>query len=269
MSTTFEALLLAWLEDGPTEAPDQVLPIVLASVQSISQRGRPIYRPWRSGPVSRPARALAAIAAVVGIVVTALLVVPRTTPPNMGGPFTAPSPSPNPASTHIVTTWWDGLSVSGLGASFRIPPGWTDSPAAPPWAWQGSPGTALELIAPAIDPERGALFIASQGMPAGMTPAKWWADYLRSDAGGGPAECFPTSQSGYRTTTVDGQTAYVHGGLAACSFTEAIVLADGRAYQVTAFDNLDESPGVFDPELFAAFLSTIRFEPASASPGRG
>src|SRR5206468_2019797 len=111
----------------------------------------------------------AAIGGVVAIVVAALLVLPRSTPPNVAGPSTVPNPSPNAASTPIVTTWWDGLSVGGLGASFRIPPGWTDSPAEPPWAWQGSPGTALELIAPAIDPERGGLFLASQPLPAGMT----------------------------------------------------------------------------------------------------
>jgi hypothetical protein len=269
MSTTFEALLSEWLEDGPTEAPDQVLPIVLASVQEIPQRGGLLRRPWKSGLARRPAGAVVAIAAAVAIMATVLLAAPRTTPSNVGAPSTAPGASPNPASTPIVTTWWDGLSVSGLGASFRIPPGWTDTPADPPWAWQGSPGTALELIAPAIDPERGALFIASQPMPAGVTPANWWADRLGSDTGAGPAECFPMSQSGYRTTTVGGQTAYVHGGLAVCSFTEAIVLTGGRAYQVTGFAYLDHAPGVFDPALFEAFLSTIRFEPASASPGPG
>lgn len=263
-STTFEARLSAWLEDGPANAPDEVLPTVLASVQSIPQHRDRLGRPWRSGPVRRPAGALAAVAAVAVISAGALIVMPRSASPTGAGPSTAPSLSPGTARTPIVTTWWDGLSVSTLGASFRIPPGWTDSPAAAPWEWQRSGGAALNLIAPAIDPERAALYIASQRMPADMTPTEWWASYLRADTGGMPAACFPTSQGGYRTMAVDGQTAYVHGGLATCSFTEAIVLVGGRAYQVTAFASVDRSTGVFDPALFEAFLATVRFEPASA-----
>lgn len=261
-SMTFEARLSAWLEDGPTNAPDEVLPTVLASVQSIPQRRVRLGRQWRSGPVGRPHGALAAVAAVVVIAAGALIVLPRSTSPTEAGPSTAPRPSPGPARSPIVTTWWDGLSVSGLGASFRIPPGWTDNPAPAPWEWQQG-GAALKLIAPAIDPERAALYIASQPIAAETTPAEWWALYLHA-TGGKPAACFPTSQRGYRTMTVDGQTAYVHGGLAACSFTEAIVLTGRRAYQVTAFANVDGSTGVFDPALFEAFLSTVRLEPASA-----
>jgi hypothetical protein len=272
-STTFEARLSAWLEDGPTNAPDEVLPTVLASVQSIPQRRDRLGRPWRSGPVRHPQGALAAVAAVIAITAGALIVLPRSSSPTGGGQSTAPSPSPGPARSPIATTWWDSPSVRSLGASFRIPPGWTVNPAPAPWEWQQSGGAALKLIASAIDPDRAALYIASQPMPADMTPSEWWASYLRADTGGMPAACFPTSQGGYRTMAVDGQTAYVHGGLAACSFTEAIVLAGGRAYQVTALANVDGSSGVFDPALFEAFLSTVRFEPASAGetppPSRG
>jgi hypothetical protein len=65
---------------------------------------------------------------------------------------------------------------------------------------------------------------------------------------------------------VAGKTGLLHGGLAGCNFTEVIVIVGGRAYQLTAYVNYQvPTGGVFDRQLFDAWLSTVVFDPSSAN----
>ena len=88
--SNFDDRLQDWLEDGPTDAPQQVLDTVFAAVPSISQRRAAWRLPWTISPVLGFARVLAGIAITVGLG-SALFLVLRPTP---GGVGDQGSPSP-------------------------------------------------------------------------------------------------------------------------------------------------------------------------------
>ena len=89
--SNFDDRLRDWLEDGPTDAPHEVLDTVLAAVPSIPQRRGAWRTPWRVSPMFGFARVLAGIAIAVGLG-TALFFVLRPTPGGVGGEA-SPSPS--------------------------------------------------------------------------------------------------------------------------------------------------------------------------------
>ncbi len=89
--SSFDDRLHDWLEDGPTDAPHQVLDTVFAAVPSIPQRRSAWRLPWTISPVLGFARVLAAVAITVGLGSAALFLVLRPTP---GGVGDQGSPSP-------------------------------------------------------------------------------------------------------------------------------------------------------------------------------
>lgn len=212
-----------------------------------------------------------------------------------------PSPSENPsASAAAVATelpstgsslpsldvaTWVGFTSGRYGISSKFPPGWTVTGATAPWIGQlHDPGPEMLENAfgaqvasdNAISTDGMAFFITSQAIPSGMSEAAWWNAYSGADVcpnctpgkvPGSAAACVPLLPSGATPITVDGQRGYEHGGLRSCNFTEAVVLVGGRAYQLTAYVNVDPSGvgKVFDQALFNAWLSTIHFDPAGAN----
>jgi hypothetical protein len=91
--SNFDDRLHDWFEDGPTDAPGQVLDTVLAAVPSIPQRRAAWRVPGRISPMFGFARALAGLAIAVGLG-AALFFVLRPTP---GGVGSEASPSPSAA----------------------------------------------------------------------------------------------------------------------------------------------------------------------------
>lgn len=89
--SNFDDRLGKWLEDGPTNAPGQLLDSVLAAIPSISQRRGAWRIPWRTSAMLGFARVLAAIVIAVGLGSAALFVVLRPVPGGIGSPA---SPSP-------------------------------------------------------------------------------------------------------------------------------------------------------------------------------
>jgi hypothetical protein len=94
--SNFDDRLHDWFEEGPTDAPGEVLDTVLAAVPSIPQRraARRVSR-WIS-PMSGFARALAGVAIAVGLG-TALVLVLRPTPGGVGS-----EASPSPSAVAVV-----------------------------------------------------------------------------------------------------------------------------------------------------------------------
>ncbi len=97
----FERNARAWLELGPTDAPDRVVEDALLAIETTSQE-RDLRLPWRL-PIMNSASRLAAglVAAAAVLVVGVVLVGPR-----LGGVGTiqaSPSPSPSPIATQAVT----------------------------------------------------------------------------------------------------------------------------------------------------------------------
>ena len=91
--SNFDDRLHDWFEDGPTDAPDQILDTVLAAVPSIPQRWAALRVPRGIAPLFGFARVLAGVAIAVGLG-TALFFVLRPTP---GGVGSEASPSPSAA----------------------------------------------------------------------------------------------------------------------------------------------------------------------------
>jgi len=88
--SSFDDRLQDWLEDGPTDAPHQVLDTVFAAVPSIPQRRAAWRLPSTISPMLGFARVLAGIAITVGLG-SALFLFLRPTP---GGVGDQGSPSP-------------------------------------------------------------------------------------------------------------------------------------------------------------------------------
>jgi hypothetical protein len=89
---TFERNARAWLELGPTDAPDRVVEAALLAIEQANQE-RDLRVPWRL-PTMTPLTRLAMMAAVAVVVVGTAVLALRPTA-NVGA---APSPSPAPAT---------------------------------------------------------------------------------------------------------------------------------------------------------------------------
>lgn len=99
---TFDGQLEAWIKDGPTTAPGEILDAVLAAVPATAQRRAALRAPWRTSPMTPFFRLLAGIAVAVAIAAGALLVVSRLAPGGVGAPPPVPAsevPSATPAGT--------------------------------------------------------------------------------------------------------------------------------------------------------------------------
>jgi len=94
--SNFDDRLHDWFEDGPTDAPTQVLDTVLAAVPSIPQRRARWRVPRGISPIFGVARALAAVAIAIGLG-TALVLVLRPTPGGVGS-----EASPSPSAVAVV-----------------------------------------------------------------------------------------------------------------------------------------------------------------------
>ena len=270
---TFDDQLTDWLEDGPARAPDRVLETILAAYPSIPQRRAALRVPWRFPLMNGYARVLAGIAAVAVIAVAGLFLFNRAPAPNVGGPSpttsasTSPSaPTALPAPTPIDTTTWAPFTSSRHGETMRYPSDWIAAAATAPWLpgkpAPGPPNAILDAFtAPGANAR--AFVVVSQPLPKATTGAAWLATYESTNASNFPPQCWPVPAE-MEKATVSGQPAWVHGGIAGCGFTEAIVFAGGRIYELSAYAN-PTLTGQFDRALFDAFLSTIQIDPSKAN----
>lgn len=91
-----EAILAAWLDEGPTDLPDATRRAILTSLPTTPQARRGPFAPWRFSLMNTYTRvAAAAIVAVIAIGGALYLIGPRS---GVGGPsatITPPTPSPS------------------------------------------------------------------------------------------------------------------------------------------------------------------------------
>lgn len=138
----FERSARAWLELGPTDAPDRVVQGALLEIESTRQE-REFRLPWRlptMNPLIRPMTGVAAIA--VALVVGGMLIGPRLgsgfgpQPTPTAVPSSSPAPTPGPtadaAACQLLTSeevrsttynpglWGGGTTIpSGIGTTTR------------------------------------------------------------------------------------------------------------------------------------------------------
>ena len=148
--------------------------------------------------------------------------------------------------------------------TIKYPPGWTVTAATRPWPFGSEGDHEGDATADTFrSPSSSGLVVSSQALPAGMTEDQWFAAYLTGASPVHP-ECNP-ARAEWEPITIAGHAAGVHGGLAQCSFTEAIAIVAGRAYVFTAYPYLDApSSVIFDRALLDALLATVVFHPEDA-----
>ena len=267
-----DAILAAWLEDGPSRLPDATRRAIGVATRSTDQRRRPTWASWRLPDMNSSARlAVAAIVVVaVGAAGFALLgpglsgtgtrVSPAPSQSSSPVPTSSPVVTPSPALTDISN--WVSFTSTRYGYTISHPPSWTATAAD-----KDSTATALPVDAPDSSADHfidaGAsyqILVTSFAvdLPPGMAFDDWITSYYTPKPGSAAACSNPPT---LQAMTVDG-----HPGTIAlndpCSDEEAFVLVDGRIHSFGIWRENQEA-------LFQAFLSTVQFPSgasASASP---
>ena len=206
--------------------------------------------------MNRNARLVASLAAIAVVVAVGLYVLKPG--PNVGGPgptLASPSPGTTPAATGVAFT------SAMHGYRFSYPAGWTATPATAPWP-EGAeapapPSDELDVFS---DPTGAQTFVVVSQSLGTTTSDVWLAAYEQS-APQMPAMCWPSPDQ-MEHATISSQPAWIHGGVAPCGFTEAIVFAGGRVYELTGY--VRRTDQVFDRALFDAIVATIVLDPAFA-----
>jgi hypothetical protein len=97
-SRDFDRLARAWLELGPTEAPDRVVAAVLQAAETTPQVRRPFRRSfWRSFHMNR--LSIAAVAVAIVAVIGGGIILTRGGDQGIGGPAASPPPTVAPSAS--------------------------------------------------------------------------------------------------------------------------------------------------------------------------
>ena len=204
----------------------------------------------------RLAIALAACAAIASCTAkssgqdpsAAVSAAPRSSP-------AAASPSPSPSTSVTATETVDLKYSSALNKyTMSYPEGWTVVAGKKAWVSGQDPAASQDVFQ---SPEKRAVTVVSQKLPAGWTTAKWYASFLPAKGTVAMPQCFPGPKE-WLPVTVDGHSGGLLGGDFGCSFTEAIVLANGRAYVFNAVpDRNQANTDIFDQGLFNQILASV------------
>jgi hypothetical protein len=267
-----EAILLAWLDEGPLDLPDVTRRAILTALPTTPQARRGLLAPWRSQHMNTFARGAAAlVVAVVAIGALALLAGP-------GGRFGTPSPSPLPstsASAPPLPALDATFNSPTYGYQIRYPTGWTVTPAAAPWPLGTNYGPGDPVTDNIVTPSgaaRARISAASLVLPGGLTMYDFrsYASPYSSPFDGNP--CPPDAplpgpvvldyeaSPGATLKPVEAVVS-INGCLALAELGGHVydlqVIAGGRGYSFT----LD---GDLTPADALAWLATIRLEPTRA-----
>jgi len=265
---SLERAARAWLELGPTHAPEQAVQAALHRIESTPQE-RASPRLPKGLHLGRFAQVTVAIVAVVAVVLGGTILLQRR--PELGPiaePTPSVSPSVSPSSSAAPSP--TGVVVPPLTTEFHsprygyaiwYPERWTVRSAAEPWVF----GSTVSWGASTVDDLHGAdirLSAASQELTAGETAA----GRLQAMIDASP-ECDPRRPT-LPTVSVGGQPGTVavngcstrtgfNGGISPQGYVYAVVLVyENRAYEFILDGNVD-------PYFLEELLASISFEPAA------
>ena len=94
-----ESIFAAWLDEGPTELPDQNRRAIVTAIRTIPQRRRGFGLPWRFSMMNGYTRFALAAVAVLVVAVGGIYLVRPGSDGSFGGPGPSPSPTPQPTPT--------------------------------------------------------------------------------------------------------------------------------------------------------------------------
>jgi hypothetical protein len=92
-----DAILAAWLEDGPNRLPDATRRAIAVTTRTTHQTRRPRWVPWRFPPVNGASRLILGGVAVLAVALGGLYLFNGLPESGVGTPSSVPTPSPSPA----------------------------------------------------------------------------------------------------------------------------------------------------------------------------
>jgi hypothetical protein len=254
---SLERTARSWIEEGPTAAPPQAVETALRRIETTSQE-RDWHVPWRTPPMTLPARLVAA--AVIGALVVAGAValgglgIGRSTPTPVSTTAPSPAGTSSPSAAAIVAPpLAETFTSSRYGYAVKHPTGWTVAPATKTWSEIGT-----NLWNSGINDEihgKDVRFSGASIAIDGQQPDQW----IKAYAGVSDPASWPRidigGQSGY--LTADGSPAAGGAITPSSVYFDVVVVVDGRGY------NFDMD-GHVDRAYLQAMLDTVTFYAPSA-----
>jgi hypothetical protein len=143
-----EAIVLAWLEAGPTRLPESTRRAIAVTTRTTHQTWRRAVVPWRFPPMNGLSRYALVGAAVVVVAIGGLVLLDVAPPAGVGGPAAGPTPTPTPTDPavsfddHPLGELEAGAYVidalAPLRITFTVPAGWQKNPDPPTGIWTPS-----------------------------------------------------------------------------------------------------------------------------------
>lgn len=270
-----DAILAAWLEEGPYVLPESTRRAIAVSARTTHLSRLRLSLPWRAPNMNGISRLALAAVAVVAVVVGGLFVLrPGTDQPGgVGGPgspvpsaSSAPSASPPPSASPAPSTstipeppvgaMTQAFTSPTFGYSIQYPAGWTVTPT----TGEGpTPGGADDFVSAAGG---WYLRVLSRAVPDGVVVDDWILQTLQQSNDPG---CMPRRNT-MESVTVDGREGRLSGfcGVPPAPQIEATVVVDKRAYLFTLFDARKAPSEEEARALFDRFTTTITLDPGSA-----
>ena len=181
-----DAILAAWLHEGPTRLPDATRRAIAVSTRTTRQTWLPRWLPWSAPTLDGMTRSALAAMAVVAVVVGGIyLLRPGTDQPGgVGGPGSPvssasplpsaspvssalPTPSPPPSAEQSIGALTQSFTSPTFGYSIRHPAGWAVTPTT------GEGPTPDGQIPSSPRPRAGIFRATSLAIPDGVVVDDW------------------------------------------------------------------------------------------------
>ena len=153
-----DAILAAWLEEGPTRLPESTRRAIAVATRTTHQTRRPMRVPWRFPTMNGLTKLALGALAVVAFALGGLYLINPMPQSGVGGPSATPTPTPTPSPSPRAfdAEPLGGLtpgayvleSVEPLRITFTVPAGWQKN-AAPNAVW--SAGSEAHVGFAAVD----------------------------------------------------------------------------------------------------------------------
>jgi hypothetical protein len=263
-----DAILAAWLEEGPHVLPESTRRGIEVTTRTTNQARRLPWLPWRATHVNGMTRVALAAAAVAAIAVGGLVLLrPGSDESGVGGPR-SPVPSASGSASPSIPAMTQSFTSEKYGYSVRYPADWRVEPATtlwfpPDWGASGSDLRELDEFVPVGDLE---LFRAASALaPDAALVDDWIAQFITMS---NVAECNPPRET-LEQVVIGGEAGRLRGfcGNPPATEIEATVVVGRRVYVFTLFNGGGEGSGAIEADeraLFDAFTSTIELHPEDA-----
>ena len=206
-----DAILFAWLDDGPTDLPPETRNAIVIGTRVVRQR-RPLWLSRRNPPMRQPLRLATMAAALAAVVVVAFIAFRPVLSPGPPGTSSSPSPTTTRSSSAAPsrsslppTAEWVTFTSPFYGFTLRHPAGWTVTPATEHYGLPEGPDLFPQFDK--LDGPDHAITGLGMRLRDGETSEEWLLAYFGDtiDSGDG---CAP-ARSDWDPGTIDGLPAFL------------------------------------------------------------